>query len=396
MHDFPQFEEEDLLSGIVSEEESPPISRIIKDDFQPWHLPRKQFVRINQWVKLIQRNKKKILLGGDKLKYLSLPGDDLLDLRVIHDEFCVKNDVTLSFLGFNRFPNDTSHSRHYDINLSLVEVKEKDLVDNNSQVINYDINQIGKKGSPANIEANKHGPYDVINFDFCSSIFNKKETSGNTHDLFNEMIFIQSVKRSPWLMFVTTRIGEKHCDEQIVDKLMQCFRENLTHSEFSAAVKEKIGVADLSDIENTMNEHEKHANITLIALLKWMLTCCLSYNPKCKIELSSTMSYQVEEDSEGFDMVSFALLFTPLVNKPADRFELVTRNEPEPELTEPALAVDFINRILSRKDCDAILTESKETKESMISQTVSLLSKARYDINKYKAWLETHFSSGAY
>lgn len=393
MHEY--LDDDDLLSEIVGDEESPPITRLVKSDFQPWHLPRKQFVRIKQWVQLLDRNKKKILDGGDRLKYLSLPGDDLLDLRVIHDNFCIKNKVKLNFLGFNRFPNDTSHPRHYDINLSLVEVKEKDLVDNESQIINYDINQIGLKGSPANVEARKHAPFDVINLDFCDSIFNTKEAGHNTHDLLNEMLFIQSSKRSPWLMFVTTRIGEKFCDKQIISKLMQCFKENLTHIEFSNAAKEKLGIIDIDDFEESMSEHDKHANITLISLLKWLLTRCFSYNPKCKIDLSSTMSYMVEKDSAGFDMVSFALLFTPVVDIPVDRFDLVTNNCSESELTEPTLAVNFIDRILTRKDCDAILSSDEGLQENMINQTIALLLKARYDTNNYRAWVKSHFSSSA-
>lgn len=395
MHDSFDLEDEDLLSDIVDDQESPPIERVIKDNFQPWHLPRKQFVRINQWIHLIARNKRKIIADNDNLKYLSLPGDDLLDLRVIHDEFCVKNNVTLSFLGFNKFPNDTSHPRNYDINLSLVEVKEKVLVDNNSKVMNYDINQIGVKGSPAYLEARKVGPYDVINLDFCDSIFNERDVGKNTPDLLNEILFIQSSKRTPWLMFITTRIGEKHCDESIINKLIACFRENLNHLEFSEVAKEKFGVANFDNIESLMSEHDNHANITLTSLLKWLLTCCFNYNPKCKIELSSTMSYVVEQNSAGFDMVSFALLFTPIVQKPIDKFQLVTQREAVEELTEPALAINFIDRVLSRRDCDAILQESEDVKKNMINQTIELLSKARYDIKKYEAWLKSHFSSNA-
>lgn len=391
MHDY--LDDEDLISEIIDDQESPPITRAPKDVFQAWHLPRKQFVRVKQWVELLSRNRSKILNDKNILKYLSLPGDDLLDLRVIHDEFCAKHNVILSFLGYNRFPSDTSHPRHYDINLSLVEVKEKTYIDSNSQVINYDINNIGVKGSPANIEANKHGPYDVINLDFCDSIFTRNNTSVDTLNLLDQILFIQSAKRTPWLMYVTTRIGEKNCDEDVISKLIECFQENLQHAEFANASEEKFGIKNADDIKNSMLNYDKHAYVTLISLLKWLLNRCFNYNPKSKIELSSTISYIVEKDANGFDMVSFALLFTPIINIPIDKYDLVTGNESQPEISEPELAVKFIDRALANKNCDAILSNNQVLKDQMIYQTKDLLSKARYDIDKYEHWLNTHFSS---
>ena len=160
-------EADDLLDGIVDNVVSEPGTRTVKSNFEAWHLPRKQFVRIKQWVSLIERNQSRILNGKNTLSYLSLPGDDLLDLRVIHDRFCVQNDVTLKFLGFNKYPRDINDPRHYDINLSLVEVKERKFIAQESVVLNNDINQIGSPGSSAHIAAQEHGPFDVINLDFC-------------------------------------------------------------------------------------------------------------------------------------------------------------------------------------------------------------------------------------
>src|SRR6202020_2773091 len=55
--------------------------------FQPWHRPRKQFVRKSQWIGCL----KDIYDNRDPsagINYLGLPGTDLLDLRAFYDAIC--------------------------------------------------------------------------------------------------------------------------------------------------------------------------------------------------------------------------------------------------------------------------------------------------------------------
>ncbi len=396
MHNLKQEAEEnfddDLLEGIIDSVEINPVSRLVKSEFEAWHLPRKQFVRIKQWVDLIERNKRKILADREQINYLSLPGDDLLDLRVIYDKFCVKNNVMFQFLGFNKYPREAKHPRTNDINLSLVEVKEKKLIVQKSKVINNDINQIGNARSSAYMAAKEYGPYDVINLDFCDSIFSKQSTSMDTHRLLYEIVYLQSVRRNPWLMFVTSRVGKKHIDQETLDKLMVCFQDNLKHPEFLDVANNKMGVKGFSDVVNSIKNHDSHVNITLISLLKWLLSSCLQLNPKVKIELSSTLTYVVDTNDEGVDIVSFALLFTPVESRASDKFSMVPDAHYSKLESEPSIASEFIDRVLNKKNCDTLLKENSELWSDMLSQTESLLSNARYDLSKYREWLEKHFT----
>ena len=59
-----------------------------KKEFLPWHRPRKQFVRHYQWCKEIRRMISHTPPADGVLKYLGLPGVDLLDLRYFHEEVC--------------------------------------------------------------------------------------------------------------------------------------------------------------------------------------------------------------------------------------------------------------------------------------------------------------------
>src|SRR5436309_470968 len=100
--------------------------------FQPWHRPRKQLVREEVWGSeiswLIAQNR----TGDEGLKYLGLPGADLLDLRYIYQEFCKTGEHGLKFLGFDSAA--LPESPHGDaLNVSLQEVRSLRHVDKGSE-----------------------------------------------------------------------------------------------------------------------------------------------------------------------------------------------------------------------------------------------------------------------
>lgn len=73
---------EDLLQEIY-DEKVPQHSVISKRDFKPWHNPRKHWVRIHQLCSLAQRLFKDIKLPDDTVRYLTLPGEELLDIQAL-------------------------------------------------------------------------------------------------------------------------------------------------------------------------------------------------------------------------------------------------------------------------------------------------------------------------
>ncbi|MBR7512572.1 hypothetical protein KC219_20620, partial [Mycobacterium tuberculosis] len=61
--------------------EPAPIDSNVKKDFSQWHLPRKQYIRIHQWCREVAQLAREITIGNGKtFNYLTLPGDDLLDI----------------------------------------------------------------------------------------------------------------------------------------------------------------------------------------------------------------------------------------------------------------------------------------------------------------------------
>jgi hypothetical protein len=107
---------------------------LVELDFRPWHKPRKQLVREKQWgdeIDWLLRNKP---AGDTSLRYLGLPGPDLLDVRYIYDRFCRDSGRKLTFLGFEKSAR-SSDPRGDALNVSLDEVRRLEHIDDRSLVL---------------------------------------------------------------------------------------------------------------------------------------------------------------------------------------------------------------------------------------------------------------------
>jgi len=61
--------------------------------FKPWHKPRKHYLRVYQWCQQIATLIKDLGLGeSDSLRYLGMPGEDLLDVRTLQGVCCMSTD----------------------------------------------------------------------------------------------------------------------------------------------------------------------------------------------------------------------------------------------------------------------------------------------------------------
>ena len=73
--------EDELLQGIYQDIQ-PSLEGVEAREFKPWHKPRKQYIRLRQWCAIVRWLIRKVgMQQGDSLRYLGLPGEDLLDIR---------------------------------------------------------------------------------------------------------------------------------------------------------------------------------------------------------------------------------------------------------------------------------------------------------------------------
>ncbi len=375
---------DDMFEGI---QESPE-GRIIKNNFFPWHNPRKHLVRIEQWIHYISHYLKKPLKGATQLKYFSLPGDDLLDIRTIHDEICLKNKITLRFLGFNDHTSEIS--REQNANLSLAEVRSLPYIDKSSQYHDNDILNITSKESLVYQRFKEFGDFDIVNLDFCGSITRHKPANkeANHYNFLSKIIQLQNHRDRPWIMFLTTRVGNDHIHKDTLEILKRCFLQNLNDDEFKRSSEEHFRVSDSDSLQDKLNTDEFFRKIISTSFCKWLLTYSLNLTPKTTMKVLDVMEYKVSPESNTPDMLSFALMFTPHHDQITDPNGLAVSVAKVEKFREPTIASYYINKMIKATDCDKYMEEDQDKKEKMIQLSMALLKTARYDVSTYRDFFQ--------
>ena len=390
--------EDDLLSDVIPQNIQH--EQLPRKDFMPWHRPRKQWVRVKQWKQETLRLVDAIKLTDRPLTYLSLPGDDLLDIRVIY-EACERKQVKLRFLGFNN-PIGSGIAVDAERSLSIAEVISLPLVDDNSIVVRDRLESIANKKSLGFKWVRDYGTFDVINIDLCDSISAPSQRRGNGPTYYDALFYLLEhqvkTRTSPWLFFLTTRCGNGDVHPEDVESLYSCIRSNVKMSETFCAI-----MADLFGLDNfdessltTVKERTgfpEFMQMFSIGFGKWLLQAMMKGIPPSKVKMLTSYHYQVMEPG---DMISVAYRFDPMPQPPIDPVGLTSKSTSSPEtlhIIETQLAVTIVERTKALVDVDDTLGASPNEMENMIASTEALLSNARYPVDRYRGWLSSTSSN---
>jgi hypothetical protein len=357
-------------------------------EFLPWHLPRKQLVRQHQWCEQIGRMLDDAPLADGTLKYLGLPGVDLLDIRHFHAEFCESRDINLRFLGFNSSAKPAS-SAHTELNISIDEVSRLPRIDPMSLVIGDNFALVAKENSIASRKARELGPYDVINLDLCDGFGAQAPTEldGNYYNAVNSLFALQARSKSPWLLLLTTRADKQNIDPEVLQALIKKYIANLAQCQtFLEASRDKFAIETEEALRAAADTPDGLLAVFLTGLCKWFLGLALAGQPPSSVELKSVIGYRVVRDAEHEDLISLALRFTPTFIPANDPLGMAVNNVPPPN--ECTLATRALKGIAKRVDADKKLADDLSLNERMIDATARLLDLARYDVQAYRAWLE--------
>jgi hypothetical protein len=377
--------EESFADGIIAVEGYNYI-KPAKKDFFPWHRPRKQFVRQMQWTQLIGELIAEKRPENNLIKYLGLPGDDLLDLRHFHDHICRPQNLKIRFLGFNKgFKAGEDHDAQLEI--SLDEVNRLENVDQESDLTSHDLTAISRDNSVPLQKAKALGPYDVINIDLCDGFAKRSpEKFKETHySTLHRLMSLQARRPDPWLLFLTTRTDSDGVDDGVFKTLIELFKNNLAECPpFNTICSEHFSVTNEETLSNYYSEPEGFSNVFVTSLAKWILKMGLDQNPQVKVEIKSVMGYKVAEQSACPDLVSIAIKISPVLDAAPDPLNLA--RQVSEALNECTLAAKVIKRVSSQKDVDYILANNDSLMNDMIQASSNLLLQARYDIGGYEAY----------
>jgi hypothetical protein len=357
-------------------------------DFLPWHRPRKQYVRHHQWCHEIIRMISDTPPVGGVLKYLGLPGVDLLDLRHFHNAVCEAKNVKLRFLGFNSSAQPASRAQT-ELNISLDEVWRLPRVDPMSNVIGDNFARVANQDSIAFRKARELGPYDVINLDLCDGFGAQAPgTLDNSYyEAVRSLLALQSRTMNPWLLLLTTRADKANINTAVLQALLNKYVANLAQcTPFREASRDHFAIETAKALAAAVDTPAGLLPVFLIGLCKWFLALALEHQPPTSVELRSVVGYRVGKGAKHEDLISLALKFTPTFVPAGDPLGLANQQVAAPD--ECVLSTRALKRVAKRIDADQKLAEDADLQQNMVAATAHLLGLARYDVDAYMAWLE--------
>ena len=379
MTDSPD-DQDDLTAGIFGDFEYVRPQTEPKE-FKPWHKPRKQFVRREQWSALLRRLYEK-REPGDALRYLGLPGTDLIDLRYLHEKLCLANDRPMRFLGFNT-EAQPGNSAHVQLSVSLDEVRRLPHVDTQSDVIPDDFRRIGNPNSIAWSRTRQLGPFDVVNIDLCDGLASDPpRRDGSIYKALAQLMALQARNPNPWLLLVTTRIGRGVFDADAEERLITLFQENVDSCEGFAEAWEQLLESDVKSIDPATCNEADLLNLMTVAIGKWLSALVQAHGPS-RVELASAHGYRIDPVAASEDLVSLALRFEPVITASRDA---LSPTAPALE-DECATAKAILRRSARRRDVDTILEQQPDLHEELIGESERLLAEARYEVAGFREWL---------
>ena len=383
----------DTILGEVLDEKLPQHPTRPRRNFAPWHKPRKQFIRRRQWLAETAKICDALQFKDDRpLKYLSLPGEDLLDIRVIR-ECCDQKGVSLKYLGLNEAYSSGDPDTW--LHLAWNEVNSLAGINRNSIVIRDRFELIADKKSQAFQYVEQYGPFDVVNVDLCESISAPvRQNLPNYYSALKALADYQIKNRTePWLLLVTSRVGDSKVAATDMEKLVDCLRGNARQYEsfrkqLIQLVPKTSGLVGSKRLETNKLSQNEFVKMFSAGLGKWLLALMSSSRPKWGVVLQSGYSYRVNDADP--DMVSYAFLLEPFIQGPIDTTGL-SRVLPigEKEFDEEKSAIDILNKVNAIKDLDAVVNAKPTLKKQLEDESEALLVAAGYEARAYRSWLRT-------
>lgn len=355
--------------------------------FQPWHRPRKQYVRGVQWAQEVRRLAKDLRLATE-LRYLTLPGSDLLDIRHLAESVCQPCQIRLRYLGFNNSASPADLGRT-ELNTSQFSINRLEFIHPESEVVVGDFRSVGNPRSVPWRRVHRAGPFHVINIDLCGGFAGQEKAAGIPNYFTALQALLQNQRHSSedFLLFITTRMDDANVDEKVKESLngvAQAIFETCEDyaSEFSAAwgVPREVAKVGVSEVVTP-------AEGFMLGLTQWIVSQGVSQGLKASVR--DFMTYRTGSEVGDDDIVSLAIRFKPDPYIQRDPQGLVrpVGGQLSLDQKECAQSASIPSRVSHRARVDEILRTQADAFERCVRESAELLSAAGYDAGSYHAWV---------
>ena len=399
-------EASDIAEGIVQDRIPQHLSPR-KNDFAPWHKPRKQYIRRYQWNALakekirgdwrhsvrhpatIPTNPEPFSPTIEPVRCLIIPGNHLLDMRSMWNEIGPLR-CHLKYLGFNasQGSGDVGTDVHV-ANNALIAFRG---VSRESHVVKDRFESITNTSSMAYRSLRKYGPYHIVNLDLCDSVLPGNSPAFRAYyKAIHRLLEYQSVtQRLSWLLYVTTHVQPSTLNEVLMVCLVNATEQNLGDPRFAKEFCEKIadvrhgstcGKIQLSKLGN-----EGLLKTFGVAFGKWLIHLGQSSDPKWTVKMHPSYRYTVNQH-EAATMLSLAFELSPNFVLPVDDTGLAESTRPESRfMSEVDCALTVVESVAGIEDVDQQLSKDEERKGKIMREAADLMESAGFDRKEYLIW----------
>lgn len=362
-----------------------------KTSFQPWHHPVKQVVRARQWASLTRRLIDARSTFSDKLHYFTLPGPDLLDVRVL-SEVCGPLGIKVEYFGFDAGsdPNLSAVEQGTRLNAESA-LRQAGKISDDALILPDRLEDIVEPRSQAAAKLFERDTFDVVNIDACDNLaYLPKGRTTNTFNAIEALLKHQCRSRKPWLLFVTTRVQPGLLGSPGL-QMQAAISDNLKLStDFGSALAACIN-ADVATLTSAINlGWAKHDSTFLklysVGVAKFLLQFFHNQpSVPADVTLASSYAYRVYNDEP--DMLALAFRITP---DPPRFFDAGTGGAIAVPLLEPTRAIRVAKQAEKLQDLDTALTNEADLRKEAIEGSKKLLHEANFDIDAWLKWLANH------
>ena len=385
----PEVTDRQLADDVLPAQVDEPAVPVKLDQLLPWHKPRKQLVREQQWIyfarHLIEREKGRpgLQQEGDvepEVRYLTLPGIDYLDVRQLGGA-CRDLGCRLTSTGFQSGGEGNPH-------VARAKVREQALVDKGlitgqSHTFPRRLEEIGHVEGDAYRELKSRGPFHIVNVDACGSI----AAPGAEHEnrlidaIFRILELQLELKTGRWLLFLTAHVEPGSIDEGTLNGLCHAIFENADENEDFRTTALPLLNAGEADIREAVNAASVEAGIAFLRLFglglaKWFLH--LARSKQWEMKTHHPFCYSTMPGGTTPSMVCLAFEFVPPPPGLHDQFQVAIA-EPAPNPPLGDMSIRAAEKIREMADADSRIRTNEPLRTRMVENLRNLLEEAGYE-----------------
>ncbi|WP_369157001.1 PP_RS20740 family protein [Candidatus Thiodiazotropha sp. LNASS1] len=385
---------EDFGESVLPVEIEEPAVPVPLNELMPWHHPRKQYVREQQWQlyteRFIQRLRSQHTLPGGMVRYLTLPGIDYFDVEILGNT--INNlGLRLEATGFHaETEKETIRARSQFRADGLIK---RGVIEDTSITFPYRFEELAHEKSQAYREIKARSPFQVVNIDACGSV--AKPTAKQPDRIIDAIYKLLELQFSRcgtnWILFLTTDARNDNLSEEVRNALIGAIRQNSRESEeFAMGAIEILTDDNEHDIEQALT-HADSSNDHFLSMFslgfsKWILHLANAAEWDVKSRQFYCYSTRPEED----DTPSMACLAYEFCRRPVVMIDLFGAVNPQrtTEMEQVDFSMQALQRAQNMDNLDRILQNRLELKNQYKLAQREMLVRAGYQAAALEAFDE--------